>query len=137
MILLKKFQNLLAILSILNTFSNPLISAEEINKKKAPIVITESTEYSIILAKHLTNIGAKMYTTYWCPKCYEQKKLFGTEAVKELNIIECAIDGEKSRRKLCKKKGIKAIPSWEINEVIILGIKSLEELAELSNFSNK
>ena len=99
-----------------------------------PIVKSKSTPEKIALAKELTAKGAVMYNAYWCPHCHDQKEMFGKEAVEELNLIECAKDGNNNKRELCEEKGITGYPSWEINGKIESGIKSLEELAEMVNF---
>ena len=50
--------------------------------------------------------------------------------------MECAKDGFNNKRELCEAKGITGFPSWEINGSIDSGVKSLEELAELSNYKD-
>ena len=77
-----------------------------------------------------------MYNAYWCPHCHDQKEMFGKEASKKLNLVECAKDGFNNKRELCEAKGITGFPSWEINGSIDSGVKSLEELAELSNYKD-
>lgn len=101
---------------------------------KPPEVSTSSTPSSIALANHLRDSGVVKYSAYWCPHCHEQNELFGKKAASRLLNVECAIDGENSRAELCKKKGITGFPSWEINGTIESGIKTLEELANLSDF---
>ncbi len=100
----------------------------------APRVETTSTSAAIKLAKHLEAEGVVMYSAYWCPHCHEQKEIFGKEAVSNLVIIECAIDGVNNQRELCERKGITGYPSWEINGQLESGIQSLEELANLSRY---
>jgi len=101
-----------------------------------PAVIALSSPEKIKLAEHLTNEGAVMYNAYWCPHCHDQKEMFGKEASEKLNLVECAKDGFNNKRELCEAKGITGFPSWEINGSIDSGVKSLEELAELSNFKD-
>ncbi len=101
-----------------------------------PVVIAISTPEKIKLAEHLTSQGAVMYNAYWCPHCHDQKEMFGKEAAGKLNLVECAKDGFNNQRELCEAKGITGFPSWEINGSIDSGVKSLEELAELSNYKN-
>ena len=60
--------------------------------------------------------------------------MFGKEASKKLNLVECAKDGFNNKRELCEDKGITGFQSWEINGSIDSGVKSLEELADLSNY---
>jgi len=101
-----------------------------------PAVIATSSPEKIKLAEHLSKQGAVMYNAYWCPHCHDQKEMFGKEASEKLNLIECAKDGFNNKRELCEAKGITGFPSWEINGSIDSGIKSLKELAELSNYKN-
>tara|TARA_B100000902_G_scaffold302441_1_gene290385 strand:- start:133 stop:609 length:477 start_codon:yes stop_codon:yes gene_type:complete len=101
-----------------------------------PVVIAISSAENIKLAEHLTKEGAVMYNAYWCPHCHDQKEMFGKEAAKKLNLVECAKDGFNNQRELCEAKGITGFPSWEINGSIDSGVKSLKELAELSNYKN-
>jgi len=54
---------------------------------------TTSGAAEIALAKHLTATGAKKYGAFWCPHCYEQKQLFGSEAFAEINYFECDPQG--------------------------------------------
>jgi len=100
----------------------------------APLVSTKSKMEQIALAKHLKDSGAVMYSAYWCPHCHDQKELFGQEAVKELQIIECAIDGKNNQYDLCQSKNIEGYPSWEINGKIESGVKSLRQLSKISNY---
>ena len=101
-----------------------------------PAVIAISSTEKIKLAEHLTKEGAVMYNAYWCPHCHDQKEMFGKEATERLNLVECAKDGYNNKRDLCEAKGITGFPSWEINGSIDSGVKTLKELAELSNYKN-
>ena len=101
-----------------------------------PAVIAVSSTEKIKLAEHLTKEGAVMYNAYWCPHCHDQKEMFGKEATEKLNLVECAKDGYNNKKDLCEAKGIKGFPSWEINGSIDSGVKTLKELAELSNYKN-
>ena len=101
-----------------------------------PAVIAISSPEKIKLAEHLTQEGAVMYNAYWCPHCHDQKELFGKVAAEKLNLVECAKDGFNNKRELCEAKGITGFPSWEINGSIDSGVKSLKELAELTNYKN-
>ena len=101
-----------------------------------PTVISISSPQKIKLAEHLTNNGVVMYNAYWCPHCHDQKEMFGKEATEKLNLVECAKDGFNNKRELCEAKGITGFPSWEINGSIESGVKSLEELAKLTDYKN-
>ncbi len=97
-------------------------------------ITTTSGEAEIALARHLKQVGVKAYFAYWCPHCYEQKQLFGKQAYDEINHVECAPDGRNAQPQACKDAGVKAFPSWEINGKLTSGIKTLEELADLTGY---
>ena len=101
-----------------------------------PAVIAKSSPEKIKLAEHLTKEGVVMYNAYWCPHCHDQKEMFGKEAAEKLNLVECAKDGFNNKKELCEAKGITGFPSWEINGSIDSGVKSLRELAEISNYKH-
>ncbi|MDY6940180.1 MAG: vitamin K epoxide reductase family protein [Cyanobacteriota bacterium] len=95
---------------------------------------TASAPANIELAKHLGNTDAKMFGAYWCGHCQDQKDLFGKQAFKDVEYVECAEDGENSQTQLCRSEGIQAFPTWKINGELHSGVQSLEELADLSNY---
>jgi hypothetical protein len=97
-------------------------------------ITTTSGEAEIALAKHLTSIGAKKFSAFWCPHCYEQKQLFGKEAFAEINYIECDPNGENPQTKLCQDTGIQGFPTWQIKGQLYPGVQQLEKLAELSGY---
>ncbi len=102
--------------------------------KTSPIIKNKSSDQKIRFAKFLNKQGIVMYSAYWCPHCHDQKELFGKEAAKELNIIECARDGKNNQFELCQEKEIEGFPSWEINNQIYSGTRELKELGELTNY---
>ena len=111
-----------------------VVSSHLYNQKEL-IVSTESTKESIDLAKYLNDNGVVKYSAYWCPNCLKQSELFGKQAYRELNVVECARDGKNSQTQLCIDKKIKGFPSWEINGKIILGVQTLKELSSLTGYS--
>ncbi|KAL1215603.1 Thiol-disulfide oxidoreductase LTO1 [Cardamine amara subsp. amara] len=101
-------------------------------------VTTSSSPYAIALVKHLNSIGAKMYGAFWCSHCLEQKEMFGREAAKLLNYVECFPEGYKKGTKIfkaCADAGIEGFPTWIINDEVLSGEVELAELAEMSGFS--
>ncbi|CAL9228368.1 unnamed protein product [Arabidopsis halleri] len=101
-------------------------------------ISSSSSPYAIALAKHLNSIGAKMYGAFWCSHCLEQKEMFGREAAKQLNYVECFPDGYKKGTKIlkaCADAGIEGFPTWIINDQVLSGEIELAELAEMSGFS--
>jgi hypothetical protein len=82
------------------------------------------------LAKCLTEKGTTLYTTYWCPHCTDQKKLFGS-SLKYLNLVECDPKGEDAQPELCTEKDVSSIPAWDFPDgTRETGTHTLEELAE-------
>jgi hypothetical protein len=127
----------LAIASIVG-FSAVTLSAQRpesaIAQEAAPTVTTKSSISDIKLARHLSEIGAKLYTAYWCPHCHYQKQRFGKYATQLLNVVECDRQGINPQTRLCRDKGIKGYPTWEIKGQLYPGNRSLEELADLSGW---
>ena len=121
----------LAVLALPN-----LVNSSHLNNKKELIITSESNKESVELAKYLTDKGVVKYSAYWCPNCLNQSELFGKQAYKELNVVECARDGKNSQTQLCIDKNIKGFPTWEINGKLILGVLSLKELSKLTEFKN-
>ncbi|CAN7033361.1 unnamed protein product [Brassica rapa subsp. trilocularis] len=81
-------------------------------------ITTSSSPYAVALAKHLNSIGAKMYGAFWCSHCLEQKEMFGREAAKLLNYVECFPEGYKKGIKIfkaCSDARIEGFPTWMIN----------------------
>ena len=125
------------LISLLASFALPTaVNCDHLIGNKEFIVRTESTKESIALAKHLKDKGVVKYSAYWCPNCLYQSELFGKQAYKELNVIECAKDGKNSQTQLCIDKDIKGFPSWEINGKIIIGVQTLKDLSTLSEYDN-
>tara|TARA_B100000989_G_C19138382_1_gene302274 strand:- start:121 stop:510 length:390 start_codon:yes stop_codon:yes gene_type:complete len=104
--------------------------------QKELIVTSASTKESIEFAKYLKAKGVVKFSAYWCPNCLYQSELFGKQAYKELNVVECAKDGKNSQTQLCIDKKIKGFPTWEINGKMILGVLSLKELSKLTGYKN-
>tara|TARA_A100001035_G_scaffold86323_1_gene67033 strand:- start:112 stop:501 length:390 start_codon:yes stop_codon:yes gene_type:complete len=122
---------LLAFFSLQN-----VVHGSHLYKRKELIVSSESTKEAIELAKYLNNNGVVKYSAYWCPNCLNQSELFGKQAYRVLNVVECARDGKNSKTQLCIDKKIKGFPTWEINGKLILGVLSLKELSKLTGFEN-
>lgn len=85
------------------------------------------------LASHLRQQGAKMYGAYWCPHCQEQKAMFG-EAVNQVPYVECDPRPQNAQPLVCQAKQIRSYPTWEIKGKLFEGVRSLAELAQISDF---
>ena len=112
------------------------LHSTHLSNQKELIITSESTKESIELAKYLNDKGVVKYSAYWCPNCLNQSELFGKQAYRELNVVECARDGINSQTQLCIDKKIKGFPTWEINGKLILGVLSLKDLSKLTGFKN-
>ena len=110
------------------------VNGEHLKGPKYLKVTSQSNKESIAIAKYLKDNGVVKYSAYWCPNCLDQSELFGKEAYKELNVVECARDGKNSQTQLCIDKKIEGFPSWEINGKIIIGVRTLKELSELTGY---
>jgi uncharacterized membrane protein len=87
------------------------------------------------LATHLTKKGAKMYGSYWCPHCFEQKQLFGKTAWDKVSYVECAADAKKNPQpQVCAAAGIKGYPTWVIDGKPNPGMKKLADLGDLTGY---
>ena len=112
------------------------LHSSHLHNQRELIVTSDSSKESIEFAKFLSKNGVVKYSAYWCPNCLNQSELFGKQAYRELNVVECARDGINSQTQLCIDKKIKGFPTWEINGKLILGVLSLKELSKLTGFKN-
>ena len=128
-------KRLLILLFFVLNAPNALYSSH-LFKQRELIVSSESTKETIKFAKYLKESGVIKYSAYWCPNCLYQSELFGKQAYKELNVVECAKDGKNSQTQLCIDKKIRGFPSWEINGKIILGVLTLRELSTMTGYEN-
>mmetsp|Transcript_2840 Transcript_2840/g.6338 ORF Transcript_2840/g.6338 Transcript_2840/m.6338 type:complete len:338 (+) Transcript_2840:54-1067(+) len=97
----------------------------------APPITEHSSVRAVRLGKALQARGAKMYGAYWCSHCFGQKQRLGQEAMRYVEYIECAKDGEGSKTGLCKDRKVPGYPTWEINGELHPGEMSLDELEEM------
>lgn len=120
--------------NVVQPVSSSLAAAEILPYVEREIT-KESSPLAISLARHLRSIGAKLYGAFWCSHCVHQKEMFGHEAAKLLDYIECYPDGVKEGTKMaeaCFDADLKYFPSWEINGQVLSGEKQFAELAKLS-----
>ena len=102
-------KRLLIPLFVLLTFPS-VVHSSHLNNQRELIVTSESTSESIELAKYLKDSGVVKYSAYWCPNCLNQSELFGKQAYRELNVVECARDGINSKRNYALIKKLKGFP---------------------------
>jgi glutaredoxin len=115
--------------------TKPSQEASLISKSQASAQTNSSNVLpEVALASHLRQIGAKLYGAHWCPYCNQQKEVFGKEAFAQIDYVECDPAGKDARTHLCKQANVKGFPTWEINGKLHTGLRSLQDLAELSDY---
>jgi hypothetical protein len=78
-------------------------------------------------AQCLTDQGALMYGTYWCPLCSRQKAVFGN-AWQFIGYVECTEDPQR-----CIRAGVQGYPTWVLQDGSkLVGMQLLESLAQAS-----
>ena len=86
-----------------------------------------------IFASCIKDSGAKFYGAFWCPRCQNQKAMFGSSS-RLLPYIECSTLNGKSQLPICKDAGITGYPTWEfIDSSREMGEVPLARLSELTN----
>lgn len=97
-----------------------------------PPVSTGTSKYDNF-AKCLTEKGVKMYGTFWCPHCVNQKEAFGS-SFQYVDYQECTVDGQRdSFAQVCKDAKIEGYPTWKFpNGTTKAGEVPFDELAQLS-----
>lgn len=121
---------LVGTLGIYTNVNNPRIAAQP----GGYAIASSSGAAEIALAQHLKQTRAKMYGAFTCSHCQNQKHLFGAEAAKQLNYVECHPQGQNAQPQVCQAAGIEGFPTWEIKGQKYSGEKTLQELADLSNY---
>ncbi|XP_042457018.1 thiol-disulfide oxidoreductase LTO1-like isoform X2 [Zingiber officinale] len=133
------------VVALTNTYSmadtqQPVLSDITLEPYETEIT-NQSTPLALSLAKHLRSIGAKMYGAFWCSHCNEQKQMFGSEATKVLDYVECFPNGAGKGRTMaseCSSVGIQGFPTWvikgKLSLQILSGEQDLQTLAEASEF---
>lgn len=124
---------LIATLGVYAQASNP-ITAISGGSSPGIEVTTDSGPAEIALAKHLKQVGAKMYGAWWCPHCNDQKQLFGKAALSEFTYIECDPRGANAQPKVCQAAKVESYPTWEIKGKTYTGTQSLKDLAAASGY---
>lgn len=124
---------IITITSVVGVYA-PIQSANATAPGVAPTITQTSGTAEIALAQQLKKVNAKIYTSYTCPHCYEQKQLFGKEAFSLISNIECHPEGQNAKPELCKKAGITGVPAWEIDGKFYSGVQSLEQLADIAGY---
>ena len=128
-----KWGKLFVLVSTLTLGLGVKVAAEPWNKP-IPEPTSESTPQTIKLADELTKAGAKMFGAHWCPACKEQLRLFGKQAGRELDYVECGMpDKYPLQVQQCSEAKIKTIPTWtKPGSKNLLGVQSISNLESWS-----
>ena len=80
-------------------------------------------------AQCLADQGATFYGAFWCPRCREQKALFG-RAQRFLPYVECSPASGQGMLPVCREAGVRAYPTWDFADGSRQeGVLSLSQLA--------
>lgn len=82
------------------------------------------------LATYLKQSGAKMYGSSNCFYTLLQLQMFGAQSFDRVPYVEC----KNAKSSICQTANIKSTPTWEIDGRLYHGIKSLQQLAQLSGY---
>ena len=123
--------NIYCALEFNNKELNPPVSESNYNN----ISDLDTIDSKIKLAKYFSEEGVKMYGAYWCPYCDKQKQIFES-SFDLIEYIECDSKGQNPNLNLCNQKNITSFPTWEINGKLYPGMRTLKNLAVLSNYNN-
>ena len=86
------------------------------------------------LAVHLAETGAQFYGAYWCPRCQEQKALFGASQMR-LPYVECSPSGRTGPpNSACVAKDVTNYPTWIIDGRRYSGLQTIHSLEKASRF---
>ena len=104
-----------------------------------PEPATESTAQTIKLADQLNTVVARFFGAHWCPACKEQMKLFGKQAGRKLNYVECGLpDKYPDQLSQCRGENIRSIPTWtRPGSTRLEGVQSINTLERWSGLRPK
>ena len=128
-----KGADVLAALAVIASGSGVKVAAEAWNQP-IPEPATESTAQTIKLADQLNTVGARFFGAHWCPACKEQMALFGKQAGRKLNYVECGLpDKYPDQLSQCRDKNIRSIPTWRRpGSTRLEGVQSINTLERWS-----
>ena len=99
-----------------------------------PAPTTESTARTMQLADQLNAVGAKFFGANWCPACKQQMRLFGKQAGRRLNYVECGLPEKfPDQVRQCRDAQIQSIPTWtRPGSTRLEGVQSINTLERWS-----
>ena len=118
-----------ASLAALTLGSSIKISAQTWNQP-IPEPTTDSTPQTLRLAEQLDKVGARFFGAHWCPACKEQMRMFGKQAGRRLNYVECGLpDKYPEQLSQCRDAKIQSIPTWtRPGKKRLEGVQSIADL---------
>jgi uncharacterized membrane protein/glutaredoxin len=127
---------LIGTLGVYANVNNPGQGGSAVAGQAGPPITTTSGSAEVALARHLKEVGARMYGAYWCPHCHDQKQLFGQQAAQQINYVECDPGGQNPQVSLCQEnsENVTGYPTWEINGQFYPGTQTLDQLADASGY---
>ena len=130
--------DVLACLAFIAGGSGLKVAAQPWNQP-IPEPATESTQQTIELADQLHKIGAKFFGAHWCPACKEQMKLFGKQAGRRLNYVECGLPEKyPDQVSQCRDARIQSIPTWtRPGSTRLQGVQSINTLERWSGLKRQ
>ena len=126
--------NVLAVLAVITLGSSVKVAAQAWNQS-IPEPATESTTQTMQLANQLNQVGARFFGAHWCPACKEQMKLFGKQAGRHLNYVECGLPEKyPDQVNQCRDENIRSIPTWtRPGSARLEGVQSIDTLERWSD----
>ena len=124
------------VLTLMVAMSGTLCAAATAQPWNQPIPepATESTAQTLRLAEQLNTVGARFFGAHWCPACKEQMKLFGKQAGRHLNYVECGLPEKyPDQVNQCRDENIRSIPTWtRPGSARLEGVQSINTLERWS-----
>lgn len=106
-------------------------SLSEVNLEAPPKITEKSSRRAEKIGSRLKALNARMYGSFWCGHCNNQKQELGIQVAKQYDYIECDREGVNSQYQVCRNNNIQGYPTWEVNGVLYPGEKDLGELERL------
>ena len=126
--------DVLAVLAVFTLGLSAKVVAQAWNQP-IPEPATESTAQTLRLAEQLNSVGARFFGAHWCPACKEQMKLFGKQAGRHLNYVECGLPEKyPDQVNQCRDENIRSIPTWtRPGSARLEGVQSIDTLERWSD----
>jgi hypothetical protein len=134
---MKFFSILISLLSLIGFEATPAINTVPAPPPPVPVTVVEEVNTvepsadmdAALLARCLTANEIKLYGSYTCGHCNNQKEMFGN-AIEYVTYVECNSNHEDADVAACDEAGIRAYPTWVLPDgEQLVGTRQLEDLA--------